>query len=238
MAISKEELLVEMDDIIRTMPPRATLRHDLPENFDWFGRAAAAIYNWDSARAIIFDGQLTRINDPHAISAGQAVNNIIRMLHQASHELRMETSGPTSVAIDKGKTFQYFDELREIIESAKSEIFFVDQYLDAEFITRYFPYISNDVSIRLLAGKLISKLVPAVDAYVQENKVSVEIRSSDYHHDRYIFIDNATCHQSGASFKDGAKVKATGITQITDAFKATSDIYEDMWGKGKVVFKS
>ncbi len=238
MAISKEDLLVEMDDIIRSMPPRPTLRHDLPENFDWFGRAAAAIHKWDSVRAIFFNGHLDRINDPHANSAGQAVNNIIRTLHQASHELRMETSGPTSVVMGKGKTFQYFEELRGIIESAKSEIFFVDQFLDAEFVSRYFPFVTNGVPIRLLGRKLMHTLVPAVEAYAQEHGTGVEIRTSMDHHDRYIFVDNATCHQSGASFKDGAKDKAVGITQITDAFKATSDIYEEMWRKANVVYKS
>jgi hypothetical protein len=35
-------LLSEIEDIIQTMPPRATIRHrDREENVNWFGRASA-----------------------------------------------------------------------------------------------------------------------------------------------------------------------------------------------------
>lgn len=35
--------------------------------------------------------------------------------------------------------------------------------------------------------------------------------------DRYVFVDGKACYQSGASFKDGAKLTPTTLTQITDA---------------------
>ena len=53
-------------------------------------------------------------------------------------------------------------------------------------------------------------------------------------HDRYVFVDNNGCYQSGASFKDGAKSAPTTLTQITDAFAAMMQTYEDIWSKAKV----
>jgi hypothetical protein len=41
--ISSERLLAEIDDLIRNMPPRATIRHETPENYSWFGRVAAVM---------------------------------------------------------------------------------------------------------------------------------------------------------------------------------------------------
>ena len=41
--MEKEQLLAEVEDTIRTMPPRGTIRHETTENFDWFGRAVAVI---------------------------------------------------------------------------------------------------------------------------------------------------------------------------------------------------
>ena len=35
---------------------------------------------------------------------------------------------------DQGAVFDYFDGIRKIIEIAKQDIFFIDQYLDAEFV--------------------------------------------------------------------------------------------------------
>jgi hypothetical protein len=48
-------------------------------------------------------------------------------------------------------------------------------------------------------------------------------------HDRYVFIDRASCYQSGASFKDGGRNAPTTLTQITDAFVPTLKVYEDLW---------
>lgn len=45
--MNQEELLGEVEDILRTMPPRETLRHPTDENFAWLGRASALIEAWD-----------------------------------------------------------------------------------------------------------------------------------------------------------------------------------------------
>jgi hypothetical protein len=49
-ALTTEQLLAEIEDLIRTMPDRATIRHELPENFAWFGRAAALVRNGTQQR--------------------------------------------------------------------------------------------------------------------------------------------------------------------------------------------
>ena len=41
--MNQEELLGEVEDILRTMPPRETLRHPTDENFAWLGRVSAVI---------------------------------------------------------------------------------------------------------------------------------------------------------------------------------------------------
>jgi hypothetical protein len=62
----------------------------------------------------------------------------------------------------------------------------------------------------------------------------VSIRSATGLHDRYVFIGKASCFQSGASFKDGAKQAPTTLTQITDAFNAIWETYEEVWKAAKV----
>ena len=41
--MTNEELLGEVEDILRTVPPRETLRHPTDENFAWLGRVAAFV---------------------------------------------------------------------------------------------------------------------------------------------------------------------------------------------------
>ena len=88
--------------------------------------------------------------------------------------------------------------------------------------------------VRLLAGKKLNTLLPAVEAYAQQKQQTIEVRSTPDIHDRYIFIDGTSCYQSGASFKDGAKKSPTTITQITDAFDAMYSTYQNIWQRAKV----
>lgn len=232
--ISPDQLLAELEDVIRTMPPRATIRHETEENLSWLGRASAVIAMWNSMKGVTFDAYVTKVHAPMALDAEQGLRGVITMLHQARHDLRLRTVGPLTVAVGQGSVFDYFDEVRKVIEMAKIDLFFVDPYLDAEFVSRYLPHASAGVSVRLLARERMATLLPAVTLLRQQTGLAVEVRSADAFHDRYVFIDRSECYQSGASFKDGAKKAPTTLTQIIDAFGAVFATYEQKWASATV----
>jgi len=235
--INPEQILAEIEDILRTMPARETLGHDTPEHLAWFGRTAAVIELWDYQKVSRFD--LLRMQFFLGMSTPlgrQALREMFVMIHQAQNDLRMRTSGPMNIAVGQGRVFEYFDELRKTIELAERDVLFIDPYLDAEFVSRYLPHVHAGVSIRLLTSeRKLNTLLPAVDLFIQQNGLVANVRSvAAGLHDRYVFIDNASCYQSGASFKDGAKLSPTTLTQITDAFDAIWKTYEAMWAGAKV----
>lgn len=233
-ALTKEQLLVEIEDVIRAMPPRETIRHETPENLAWLGRLSAAIEQWNPQKIAQLNLALTKFSDMMARPATEGYRSLIVLLHQAQNDLRLQTVGPASTVVGSGMVFDYFDQLRKLIELAKQDILFVDPYLDANFVSRYLGYVSQGVTIRLLSANKLQSLLPAIDAFVRQSSLSVSVRSTANIHDRYIFIDETTCHQSGASFKDGASSAATVIAQITDAFPAMHQTYEALWQQAKV----
>lgn len=232
--ISSEQLLAEIEDVIRSMPLRATIRHETPGNLSWLGRASAVIHLWDPVRAVAFDRHMSNVHASMAIEASHGLRGVQTMLHQAGHELRMQTVGPLTIAIGQGGVFDYFDEVRKVIEAAKTDLLFVDPYLDAEFVSRYLPHVSQGVSVRLLGRERIATLLPAVELLRQQNALFIEVRSAVGFHDRYVFVDRLSCYQSGASFKDGAKKSPTTLTQIVDAFSAVFTTYEQAWTSASV----
>lgn len=234
MPLTNEQLLAEVEDILRTMPARATIRHETEENLAWMGRVSALIENWNPPMSILFRGYLETFHGLTAREAGQALQKILTMLHQARNDLRMKTLGPVNIAVGRGMVFDYFDEIRRIVEAAKQDILFVDPYLDSEFVARYLVHVGQGVTVRLLTRERLGTLLPAVDAYVHQSKLQVAVRSAPSFHDRYIIVDNAACFQSGASFKDGAKTAPTTLTQITDAFAPVHQTYEALWNGAKV----
>jgi len=76
-ALTPDQLLIEVDDVIRAMPPRATIRHELPENFAWFGRASAVVKMWDPVEGALFDGHVAKAQDVMAHPATEGLRQII-----------------------------------------------------------------------------------------------------------------------------------------------------------------
>jgi hypothetical protein len=227
------DILAEIEDVLRTMPARAQLRHDTPENFSWLGRAVAAIARWKSDGGERARGCVKEMQGLMAAEAQRGYLGLMVLLHEARNDLRMTTIGPVSTAIGQGLVFDYFDEIRKLISLANADLLFVDPYLDADFVSRYLPHVHDGVSIRLLAREKLPTLIPAAKLFVQQHQARLELRSAPRFHDRYIIVDGKSCYQSGASSKDGGRVAPTTITQITDAFPAVRQTYEDLWKQAK-----
>ena len=51
--MEKAQLLAEIEDTLRRMPPRATIRHETTENLDWFGRVSAVIEKWNPSKSVL-----------------------------------------------------------------------------------------------------------------------------------------------------------------------------------------
>ncbi len=231
---TQEQLLIEVEDLLRTRPDKNQLRHDTDENHSWFGRCAAIINEWDSSKTIAFNSSFSKFKGV-PITSALGLAEIMVLLNLIRHSLRMGTIGTSNIAFSQNSTFDYFDEIRKTIELANQEVFFIDPYLDAEFVSRYLPHVRTGVTIRLLTSeKKLNTLLPAIDMFVQQSTYSLSVRTTNGIHDRYLFIDKANCYQSGASFKDGAKLSPTTLTQITDAFTAVLNTYESLWNAGKI----
>jgi len=233
-----EQLLAELEDLLRAKPENLTSGD--ADAIEWLGRALAIIENSGSFQSVTAIGYVRTMQNKiiGGLVRDSAKSDLMVVLSQIRASLRMKTIGPVSTAIGQGMVFNYFDEVRKIISSATKDILFVDPYLEAEFVSRYLPYIPSNVRIRLLASKRLDQLIPAVETFSKQNNISIEVRSTNNIHDRHFFIDGISGFQSGASFKDGAVKAPTGIIQITDAFPAVQKTYEDMWEASRKEFPS
>ena len=233
-ALSPEHLLLEVQDIIRSMPGSRDFGVNPDSCIPWLGRANAAMNQWDGARSMVhFESEVRKYATLQAnadrVNFVPFRQHLLMLLHQAENDLRLRTTGPLSIGVSVGRVFEYFDELRKLIETAKSDLLMVDPYLDAEFVSRYLSFVSQGTKVRMLARERISTLKPAVAAFIAQSGLAVEVRSVGGFHDRYLFVDGQACYQSGASFKDGAKKTPTVLVQITDAFAGVKATYEQLW---------
>ena len=227
----KRRLLEEVEQILRTMPTRDAFNSHDDATLPWLGRAAAAVERWDPLRDQDCKIVLEQITSLSMSSNATGFTRIRTLLHQVHSDLSLDV-GATSVVVPAGHVFDYFDEVRKIIEVAREDLLFVDPYLDAEFVSRYLPRVAAGVSIRLLTGSSTNRLadlMPSVAMFSKQNGSSIQVRSSQGLHDRFVFVDRRACYLSGASFRDGALKATTVLTQIADAFAAIWKAYDDLW---------
>jgi hypothetical protein len=232
MAATQEQLLAEIEDLLRNAPSEKDIVVGKENGLAWLGRLSAVIRMWNAGRGP--ELALIRMQLENRTDVTNGYRRALVLLNEAGHSLRLATVGPLSVAVGKGQIFDYFDEVRKITELAKQDLLFVDPYLDADFVSRYMSHVSTGVTVRLLARKKLTTLLPAVDLYSKQSSLKIQVRSAPNFHDRYLFIDQNSCYQSGASFKDGAKSSPTTLTQIIDAFRAMWKTYEDIWAKANI----
>jgi len=230
--LDSTQLLAEIEDVIRTALPQATLHHIESDALAWLGRAASLIRRWNPTKGILFDSEVRQLHAGRTLDPATAVAGIFTTLHEARHDLRLSAVGPLSIAVQHGAVFDYFDEVRKVMGAAQTELFFVDPYLDSEFASRYLAQVPASIHVRLLGRKGILSLLPAVDLIRKQTGINIEVRSSHTLHDRFLFVDGRTGFQSGASFKDGAKTAPTTFTEVMDAFQPVFSAYEALWSSG------
>jgi hypothetical protein len=230
----KAQLLAEVEDLIRTMPPCNAFPNQLDEALAWLGRAGAAIQQADIAKSSAYLVASTRLRANNLDQNVDGAGAVKTLLHEVRSSLRFEI-GHLSVAVSQGQVFDYFDEIRKVLATARADLLVVDPYLDVDFVSSYLPQVASSVAVRMLCGRAkLLKLLPAVNLFATQSGLHVSIRSSEHIHDRFVFVDRRECYQSGASFKDGAKNSPAIITQITDAFTAMWSTYENLWNDGRV----
>lgn len=231
MKLTDEQLLAELEDAIRSIPALGNLMGGDLDTAPWLGRTAAILEKTDPMYAIKFASAQSILLSGIQGSYPRAALQFLAVLHEARTNLLLRIPGPRSVAIAGGGVFSYFDEVSKIVQTAKNELLFVDPYLDRDFVSRFLEPLSSPVSVRLLSSdnKYLATLVTAVKLLIQQKSISVNVRTTDRIHDRYVLVDGLTCYQSGASFKDGARNAPVTITQIVDAFPAVKDTYEALW---------
>ncbi len=230
-----EQLLAEIEDLIRSTPKFEASQYKRLDDMSWPGRVSAAIRAWNLAEKITADSCISELCMSRSNDAFSGFSRLRMLLYEARDDLKRRVGVPMSVVVEKGMRFDYFDRIRKILEEAHAEILIVDPYLDSNFVSRYLTQIKNSVVVRLLTSSTKeTSLMPAIELLTQQTGLQIDVRFNNDLHDRYIFIDRRECYQSGASFKDGAVNAMTTVTQIREVFTQVFQAYEYLWEDSKV----
>jgi hypothetical protein len=88
--VKPEELLAEIEDVLRTMPPRETLHHETPEVFGWIGRAVAVIACWNVIQGPFARRHALNLHDGDVSVSNEGFVGLIMLLNEAWGRLEDE----------------------------------------------------------------------------------------------------------------------------------------------------
>jgi hypothetical protein len=96
--LTNEQILAEIEDVIRAMPDPRKLHFDDASTLAWLGRASAVMENWSMPHVVWWNAAVSGLRSPGTASQ-QNESRLVTLLYQAKHDLLLKTKGPGSVAI-------------------------------------------------------------------------------------------------------------------------------------------
>lgn len=226
--ITAEQCVALLRDYLANRPEDL----DSEQAREWFADIAGTISAHDWGLGVGINAQLPQVASRNIGRDGARIH-FIADVRRIYTQLRLQSNAFQTAQVAAGAVHDYFEEIRQIIAGATTEVLFTDAYLDPSFVERYMPQIPVGVSVRLLAtqGKGAA-LKAACNLYTQQHATAIEVRTvpNQSLHDRHLVIDGREVYQSGASFKDGGRHAPTSINQIVDVAADLIRALEGTWG--------
>lgn len=141
--------------------------------------------------------------------------------------------------------YDFYKDIENLISNIKSELFLIDPYLTKKAFNIYVgdnAAILKNCSIKILITEKRSKELElenlkSVITMFNKQYNNIELKKSEFIHDRSIFIDNKA-FVFGQSLDDDEGKKPTYLIRISDEnFNQLRKIADDMWDKGQSIIK-
>lgn len=135
----------------------------------------------------------------------------------------------------ENSSFDFHNDLKDIIKRAKKEIFIIEPYIDEDILELTLRGVDSNLDIKILSNSNNpkGKFVKVANKFSSQHKGSFEAREIDKIHDRGVFIDTDEGWVIGQSFKHGGK-KPTYLIKLKDSKKLES-IYRRIWTSSKKI---
>jgi len=128
--------------------------------------------------------------------------------------------------------YDAYKDIKQILQTAKNEVFIVDPWVDESLFELYIEKIPNNVIIKILTKNPSSNFI-TVGKKLQK-KLSIQIATNSALHDRHIFVDGRAW-QLGSSLKDIAKSKPSTMIEVETTKKEVYDFYIQYFNQGNRV---
>lgn len=243
MSKDYQYLYTQLGRLLETAPDiNDRKQFSTPAGQQWLARGHALVTEVGVATGMDAIEYTTAVKNIPAGVYSNGLEQVFTILHRAlAHcELKVPSAAAGSF-IPVGSSFDAYAALSKIFQTAKSDVFIVDPYMDETALTEFGLAVPDGVTLRLLADETACKptLRPAsvkwTNQYAQTRPLSVRLSPARTLHDRAIFIDEKFAWTLTQSLKDFAKRSPAEIIKADETADLKIGAYELLWNSASPI---
>lgn len=131
----------------------------------------------------------------------------------------VEQSVATASRLEKvykpGEIYDFYNDVKSITSSAKSEVFIIDGYANEDVIDLYLSKLPISVKMMILTNNYHGNFLNVASKFKLKHPSNFVVKTNDKCHDRLFFVDKR-CYVVGQSIDKAAKDKPTYLIGITN----------------------
>ncbi|HET9130313.1 MAG TPA: hypothetical protein VFO86_05155 [Terriglobia bacterium] len=203
----------------------------------WLGKGYALLTMWNMEEANTFKASMDVLGAE--LLRANGLTKIFGILYRAIADLEMQPTTAGAGASGPGAAYDFAKVLKELLASAAELILIVDPAPDEQFFAGFLSTVQPKVIVQLLVREKAEALKSAMDAFVAQKNISIELRESNRVHDRIVCIDGRSCWIAGQPMKVSVRSRQSYLAPLPyEVAKHKLDYYQDAWQSAAVVGKS
>jgi len=132
-----------------------------------------------------------------------------------------------------GDSYDIYDDVKKIIESATSQVFLVDSYATEDIINLYLNKLSKGIIITILTNKPTENFVLIAKKFKNKHGKNFSVKINKNCHDRVFFVDKK-CYVTGQSLDKAASKQPTYLCEITNG-GSFRNVFQKLFDSGKTL---
>jgi len=133
-----------------------------------------------------------------------------------------------------GQSYEFYDDIKKLISSSKSEVFLIDSYATEDIIDLYLSKLRTGIKIMILTKDPKGNFVSVAQKFKMKHGKNFTVKINKNCHDRVFFVDKQ-CYVTGQSLDKAASNQPTYLCEI-DKKGSFRSVFQHLFDKGKTLF--
>ena len=178
-----------------------------------------------------FNSSMNMLSQYWQHSILQIQGQVLDAIEELKLELELDGRNEIGTAYAPGDVYRFFADLKDVINSANTNVLIIDPYFNGSAFDAYLSSVSPEIKVCVLADRYSTDISAYIEKHQAQFSSQIQLRKSNELHDRIIFIDNDSAWIMGRSIKDAGK-KATYLIPLqSELSQAKRQIYDEIWGR-------